>query len=56
MDLQDLMVKLGGEEIDGILLEGGGTLNQGALDNQEIQYFGRDILLEYDVVANRPES
>lgn len=96
VDLQDLMVKLGGEEIDGILLEGGGTLNQSALesgivhhvqaylapkifggsgrytpvrgigadnpdeacflDNQKIQYFGRDILLEYDVVANRPES
>lgn len=96
IDLQDLMLKLGGEKIDGILLEGGGTLNQSALEsgivnhvqaylapkifggsgrytpvsgvgaeepdgayfleNQRVQCFGRDILLEYDVVANYSES
>ena len=33
VDLQDLMHKLGEEKIDGILLEGGGTLNQSALQN-----------------------
>jgi len=33
IDLQDLMHKLGEERIDGILLEGGGTLNQSALQN-----------------------
>ncbi len=33
VDLQDLMYKLGEEKIDGILLEGGGTLNQSALRN-----------------------
>lgn len=31
VDLQDLMQKLGQEKIDSILLEGGGTLNQSAL-------------------------
>lgn len=31
VDLQDLMTKLGQKQIDGILLEGGGTLNQSAL-------------------------
>lgn len=33
VDLQDLMRKLGEEKIDGILLEGGGTLNQSALQS-----------------------
>lgn len=33
VDLQDLMYKLGKEKIDGILLEGGGTLNQSALQS-----------------------
>ncbi|RKI29698.1 bifunctional diaminohydroxyphosphoribosylaminopyrimidine deaminase/5-amino-6-(5-phosphoribosylamino)uracil reductase RibD [bacterium 1xD8-6] len=96
VDLRDLMRKLGEQKIDGILLEGGGTLNQNALEsgivnhvqaylapkifggsgrytpvsgigakepdgayfleNQKIQCFGRDILLEYDVVANHPQS
>lgn len=31
VDLQDLMIQLGQRQIDGILLEGGGTLNQSAL-------------------------
>ena len=31
VDLQDLMLRLGEEKIDSILLEGGGTLNQSAL-------------------------
>ncbi|MDD7403583.1 MAG: bifunctional diaminohydroxyphosphoribosylaminopyrimidine deaminase/5-amino-6-(5-phosphoribosylamino)uracil reductase RibD [Butyribacter sp.] len=31
VDLQDLMIHLGERKIDGILLEGGGTLNQSAL-------------------------
>ncbi len=33
VDLQDLMQKLGQEKIDSILLEGGGTLNQSALQS-----------------------
>lgn len=33
VDLKDLMVRLGEEKIDGILLEGGGTLNQSALES-----------------------
>lgn len=33
VDLRDLMQKLGQEKIDGILLEGGGTLNQNALQS-----------------------
>lgn len=88
--LRDLMKRLGEQGIDGILLEGGGTLNQSALasgiinhvqaylapkifggsgrytpvqgisvddpgeayflTNRQIQVFGEDILLEYDVV------
>lgn len=31
LDLNDLMIKLGGKQIDGILLEGGSTLNYAAL-------------------------
>jgi len=31
LDLQDLMAKLGEKQIDGILLEGGSTLNYAAL-------------------------
>lgn len=33
VDLRDLMRKLGEQKIDGILLEGGGTLNQNALES-----------------------
>lgn len=33
VDLQELMLRLGEEKIDSILLEGGGTLNQSALAN-----------------------
>ncbi len=95
VDLKDLMEKLGAQKIDSILLEGGGTLNQSALEcgivnhvqayiapkifggsgkytpvsgfgvaepdsayflaNQKIQFLGRDILLEFDVVERYPE-
>ena len=33
IDLRELMKKLGGEKIDSILLEGGGTLNWSALES-----------------------
>ncbi len=38
VDLKDLMQKLGGKKIDGILLEGGGTLNQSALRSQIVDH------------------
>lgn len=37
IDLKDLMQKLGEQKIDSILLEGGATLNQSALQSQIIQ-------------------
>ena len=42
IDLYDLMVQLGAQDIDGILLEGGGTLNEQALAQdivQEVQVY-----------------
>lgn len=38
VDLRDLMQKLGAEKLDGVLLEGGGTLNQSALQAQIVQH------------------
>lgn len=38
VDLADLMVRLGEQKIDGILLEGGGTLNQSALSAGIVQH------------------
>ena len=37
IDLKDLMEKLGEQKIDSILLEGGATLNQSALQSQIVQ-------------------
>ena len=56
-DLQVLMKRLGGMDIDSILLEGGSALNWSALDQgivhklqAYITVLGRDILLESGVV------
>lgn len=38
VDLRDLMIQLGQQGIDGILLEGGGTLNQSALQAGIVQH------------------
>lgn len=38
VDLTDLMIKLGELKVDGVLLEGGGTLNQSALDAKIVQH------------------
>ena len=50
IDLYDLMVQLGAQDIDGILLEGGGTLNEQALAQdivQEVQvYIAPKIILD----------
>ena len=48
VDLRALMVKLGELEIDGVLLEGGGTLNESALKSgivDEIQFIIAPLLL-----------
>ena len=48
VDLKMLMIELGGMGIDGILLEGGGTLNESALKNgivDEIQFIIAPLLI-----------